>query len=243
MPSPSEPTATSEGLRLIGAGFGRTGTASLKTALEALGYGPCYHMLEVITHPAYAGVWNDIVHGAPADWPAVFAGYRATVDWPGCSFYQELMQVYPEAKVLLSVRDPDLWYESARATIYRTREFARAIAARDPSQPPRASDEVRAVMITELIWKRTFDDRFEDRDYAIAVYRRHNDEVQQRVPADKLLVYDVSQGWEPLCAFLGVAVPEHQPFPHANDRAEFLARVPFLSPTQSPEPASGTDES
>lgn len=242
MHSPSEPTAASEGLKLIGAGFGRTGTASLKSALETLGFGPCYHMLEVITHPEYAALWNGIVSGARADWPAVFAGYHATVDWPACSYYEQLMQVYPDAKILLSVRDPELWYESVRATIYRTRELARMIEARGNTDQTQSPDDERRLMISELIWKQTFDDRFEDRDHAIAVFLRHNNEVKMRVPAEKLLVYDVGQGWEPLCAFLGVAVPRDQPFPHANDRAEFLARMsiaPVPRPPADPQSGNG----
>lgn len=223
--NPQNPAAAGD-LKVIGAGFGRTGTASLKAALELLGIGPCYHMSEVIGRPERVALWDGIARGQAADWPLVFAGYRATVDWPGCAFYEQLMVVYPDAKVLLTVRDPERWYESVRATIYRTREIARGLSQDDSSPQPVLPPELRhARMVTELIWKQTFDDRFEDRDYALAVFHRHTEQVKQHVPPERLLVYEVREGWEPLCAFLGVAVPESQPFPALNDREAFQARV------------------
>lgn len=232
-----EPASAKDGgLRIIGAGFGRTGTFSMKTALETLGFGPCYHMVEVIGHPARNAQWAGIIAGQPADWPAVFAGFHACVDWPACSFYAPLMDMYPNAKVLLTLRDPDAWYESVRATIYRTRELARTLPAEDAPDDAQDRSEAQteaqvmagrrahARMVSALIWQQTFDGRFEDRDYALSVFHAHNDAVKRRVPADRLLVYETGSGWEPLCAFLGVAVPV-EPFPRLNDRAEFVARV------------------
>ena len=209
-----QPGATQKwgGLKVIGAGFGRTGTLSLKQALVELGFGPCYHMTELFDKPGADEQWDAIVRGAPADWNAVFAGYQATVDWPACAFYKELMLVYPEAKVLLTVRDPEKWYESVYSTIWQ-------VSHRDHSVSPHRH------MVDTLIWQRTFDSRFEDKDYAIAVFLRHNEEVKRQAPAEKLLVYDVKEGWEPLCAFLGVAVPIDTPFPHLNDRESFVGRT------------------
>ena len=199
------------GLKIIGAGFGRTGTLSLKNALEQLGFGPCYHMTELFSHPGADEQWGAIVNGAGVDWNTVFEGYQATVDWPACAFYKELMQAYPQAKVLLSVRDPEKWYESVSNTIYQV--------SRRP--PP----TTHASMIKTLIWEGTFHGRFEDKDYAIAIFQQHIEEVKQQVPVEKLLVYDVKEGWEPLCAFLGVAAPVNTPFPRLNDREEFIGRV------------------
>lgn len=199
------------GLKIIGAGFGRTGTLSTKNALEELGFRPCYHMTELFQRPDAAEQWQAIVAGTPADWDAVFTGYQATVDWPACTYYKELMQVYPEAKVLLSVRDPEKWYESVISTIYVT---SRSNLAHSP----------HGRMINTLIWEETFDGKFEDKDYAIAVFHRHNEEVKQHVPPEKLLVYNVKEGWEPLCAFLGVEIPADTPFPMLNDRANFMGR-------------------
>ncbi len=208
-----QPEITHEwsGLQVIGAGFGRTGTFSVKNALEALGFRPCYHMTELFQKPGASEQWEAIVAGALADWNTVFAGYQATVDWPSCAFYKELLQVYPEAKVLLTVRDPEQWYESVRSTIY------------DVSRR-RLPDSPHAQMVNTLIWERTFDGKLEDKDYAIAVFRRHIEEVKQHVSPEKLLVYDVKERWEPLCAFLGVEVPVDTPFPWLNDRDNFVGR-------------------
>ncbi len=146
----------------------------------------------------------------------MFAGYRATVDWPGASFYKELMEAHPEARVLLSVRDPHRWYESTKNTIYATvNPSPEMIAAVGPT--PRLNND--------LIWKRTFGENFEDRQHAIEVFERHNEEVKEHVPADQLLVYEVKEGWEPLCDFLGIETPKGKPFPHLTDTDSFQRMV------------------
>lgn len=148
------------------------------------------------------------------------------MDWPGCSFYQELMQAYPDAKVLLSVRDPEKWYESVRSTIYpASRRAPGSLKAMMRFLVmwvflPRIRRARR--MIDTIIWQGTFDGRFEDKAHALAVFNQHNEEVKQRVSPEKLLVYDVKEGWEPLCIFLGVEVPQDKPFSHLNDRDSFL---------------------
>jgi hypothetical protein len=213
MTDQSEITPEWSGLKVIGAGFGRTGTLSIKNALEELGLRPCYHMTTLFQKPGASEQWEDIVAGAQADWNEVFVGYQATVDWPACSYYKELMQVYPAAKVLLTVRDPEKWYESVCSTIY--------IVSRK-----NLPDSSHARMLNTLVWEGTFDGKFEDKDYAIAVFLRHIEEVKHHVPTEKLLVYDVKEGWEPLCAYLGVEVPTDTPFPRLNDRANFLGNRP-----------------
>ena len=166
-----------------------------------------------------ARTWEAAARGEPVDWDTLFAGYRATVDVPGCMFYRELLEKYPEAKVILTVRDPERWYDSAAQTLY----FARNALPRWAAMlNPRMRDFQR--MIGRL-WDGMFRGRFEDRAFAIDAFNRHNEQVRQDVPADRLLVYEVSQGWGPLCAFLGVPVPEGKPFPHLNDAAEFRARI------------------
>lgn len=207
-------------IQVIGAGFGRTGTLSLKTALEELGFGKCYHMVDVLARMDDARTWDAAVRGEAVDWDRLFDGYRSTVDWPGCAFYRELIRKYPEAKVILTVRDPGRWYESALQTIYFVRHAFPAWAAR---LNPKRRDFQR--MLDSVVWDGTFRGRFEDRDFAIETFDRHNDEVRREVPADRLLVYEVREGWEPLCRFLGVPVPEGKPFPHVNDAAEFRARI------------------
>lgn len=201
-------------VKIIGAGFGRTGTMSLKVALEELGYGPCYHMVEVFENPAHIELWNAAAHGDFVDWKKLFAGYKATVDWPAAAFYKELMEVYPEAKVLLTVRDPEQWYESTKNTIYSgPRQVSTPIPAAI-SRPPQ--------MIEQLVWEGTFGGNFEDRQYAIELFKRHNKEVKEYVPSGRLLVYEVKEGWGPLCEFLRVKVPKDKPFPHLNDTESFL---------------------
>jgi hypothetical protein len=214
-------------LDVIGAGFGRTGTMSLKVALEELGFRPCYHMTEVFTHPEHIGLWRAAAQRKSVDWEQIFGRYRATVDWPGCTFYSELMERNPDAKVILTVRDPQRWYESAYSTIYRiTGATSSSLVFYVASLiMPRAKGMKRArQMIDELVWDKEFDGRFEDREYAIETFERHNKEVRQRVPAEKLLVYEVKEGWAPLCEFLGVEVPD-KPFPHLNDTEVFRRRI------------------
>lgn len=199
-------------LEVIGAGFGRTGTLSLKAALERLGFGPCHHMLGMLEKPDEIPMWRDAAQGRPVDWDRVYRGYRSSVDWPGARFWRELVDHYPEAKVILSLRDPQRWYDSALGTIHR--------AAMDAS--PAASPllaEMRE-MSREVVWDGLFEGRFTDRAHAVKVFEAHIEEVRAHVPAERLLVFEVAQGWEPLCGFLGAPVPD-EPFPRRNDQEEF----------------------
>jgi hypothetical protein len=215
-------------VKVVGAGFGRTGTMSLKAALETLGFGPCYHMIEVFEHPEHAGFWQAAWRGEPVDWDGLLGGYEAAVDWPACTFYEELLQRYPDARVLLSVRDPERWYESTRDTIYQISKITAG------SRLSRAVFAFVGLFVfgvfeigrmgNEIIWQGTFDGRFEDRSHAIEVFLRHNEEVKRREPAEKLLVFEVKEGWGPLCEFLGVAEPD-KPFPRLNDAAQMRRRI------------------
>jgi hypothetical protein len=199
-------------LQVIGAGFGRTGTLTLKTALEMLGFGPCHHMVEVIANPGQIPLWNRAADGEAVDWEEVYGNYRATVDWPGCHFYAQLADFYPSAKVILSHRDPERWYESMTETIL-------ALAIQNGQDSAAATPDETMSKFAGIIYDRTFNLDFSKAN-VIAAFERHNAEVKRRIPAERLLVYEVAQGWEPLCAHLGVAVPE-QPFPRVNDRKEF----------------------
>ncbi len=214
-------------IEVIGAGFGRTGTKSLKVALEELGFGPCYHMTELFDKPGHVAFWDEaadkVARGEPVDWEGVFSGYEATVDWPGCIFYEELMEAFPDAKVLLSIRDPQHWFDSAQSTIARGPSFAssplRSLLFRSAGFVVPSLRRVPS-MARKVIVERSFGGRFDDRAQAVEAFERHNEEVQERVPAEKLLVYEVGEGWQPLCEFLGVGVPG-RPFPHLNDREAF----------------------
>jgi hypothetical protein len=195
-------------LRVIGAGFGRTGTESLKRALELLGYGPCYHMYEVLPHQYRLDMWRDILSGAISpDWDAVFEGYSSTVDWPATHYWRELSQHYPDAKIVLSWRSPESWYASMDATIL---QILRRRA--DPNT------------LSYKLGNQVFDGKYEDRDHIMGVYRRHVDEVKAAFGPDRLLVYELGSGWEPLCTFLGCPVPD-EAYPMGNDGDQFHARV------------------
>jgi Sulfotransferase domain len=211
-------------IKVIGSGFGRTGSLSLKIALEELGFSRCYHMTDVLSQPEHARIWDAAARGQPVDWDQLFEGYQATVDWPGCAFYEQLMRRYPDARVILSVRDPELWYESAKQTIYQVR---RAFPAWLQLLMPRMRHF--GSMVERVIWQGTFQGRFEDKRFAIDVFNRHNEQVRRVVPPDRLLVHQVQEGWDPLCKFLGVPVPDGKPFPHVNDAAEFRARIRRMS--------------
>ncbi|MFV0525110.1 MAG: sulfotransferase family protein [Acidimicrobiales bacterium] len=205
-------------MEVIGTGFGRTGTLSAKQALERLGFGPCHHMYEAIKHPGQFSHYAAYLRGEPVDWVEAFAGYRSQVDFPGATIWRELWSAFPDAKILHTVRDPERWYESTRATIYPLRTMIAPWVRR-------ASPFVdQAVSVTEgLIWDGLFEGRFEDRDRAIEIFEARTAEVVATVPPDRLLVFDVADGWEPLCAFLDVPVPD-EPFPHVNDRTTILRR-------------------
>ena len=208
-------------LKIIGAGFGRTGTFSTYTALTQLGF-PCYHMVEVIGNPQNNGhldFWLRVAKGEAGsqhDWTSVFAGYTATVDNPGCCVWRELKAAYPEAKVLLTLhpRGPEAWYESTIATIYFT-ELPQFKALEETSLGARKFGE----MSRKLIWDRSLKGTLPDKDKAIARYNAYIGELKDTLPADQLLVFTVDQGWGPLCSFLGVPEPETT-FPNLNDRAQ-----------------------
>lgn len=211
-------------LELIGAGMGRTGTLSLQAALERIGCGPCYHMMEVLVAPERVRHWLEQTRNGSHDWDAIFHGYRATVDWPAAAFWRELVERYPDAKVLLSLRDADRWYDSVMNTIYHT------ITQGPPERAPETLHDFHE-MVRALVFERTFGGRLEDRAHAKRVFEEHNQAVIDAIPAARLLVYRPGDGWEPLCRFLGAPVPDED-FPHLNDTAEFRART-RLPPIES----------
>jgi Sulfotransferase domain len=216
-------------VRVIGVGFGRTGTASLKVALERLGTGPCHHMLDVMQDHALTRAWLATAESQHPDWSALFAGYSSTVDWPAAAFWRELLEAYPRAKAILTVRDPQRWYDSMEKTILRAWRQRRERAGNAPvpgtGAAGRATDMADFGKLTEaVVSRRVFGGKGEDRDHAIATFQRHTAEVRATVAPDRLLVYEVTQGWAPLCAFLDVPEPD-EPFPWENDSATFVQRA------------------
>lgn len=209
-------------LKVIGAGFGRTGTLSLKSALTTLGFVKTHHMENVMTNGRQIDLWHDIATGKPPQWDAVFDGYQAAVDFPSSAYYKELLAHFPDANVVLTVRDFDSWYTSAGATIHAV---GNAFPAWLKVLVPRFGKAFD--MVDRAIWQGLFDGRFEDKDHAREVFEQHIAEVKAHVPNDQLLVYQVKEGWQPLCDFLGCQVPSED-FPHVNDTAAFQSRVRAL---------------
>lgn len=190
-------------LKVIGAGFGRTGTMSMKAALEQLGLGPCYHMVECLPRgPGHWRKWVDAANGNP-DWDAIFDGFQATVDFPSCSSYKALARYYPDAKVVLTVRDPERWFESTQETIFAPHwiEYLR---------------QVEMGQFMQLTINDYLQDRMHDKAHLIQRFHEHIEDVRRSIPASRLLVFEVKEGWQPLCEFLERPVPD-TPFPSIND--------------------------
>ncbi len=216
-------------MEIIGAGLPRTATLTQKIALEMLGIGPCYHMVNVLADLSLVQQWSDAfdrtTSGGQVAWGEIFAGFIATVDWPGAFFYQELTEAYPEAKVLLSVRDSQAWARSMQDTIWGAmagdtmmHDLAVARARIEPGW--------RQYMdLMKEMWARSgllgaSQDGL-DQSALAAAFERYNEQVRQDVPPERLLVWSPADGWEPLCGFLGVPVPP-APLPRANDSRSFV---------------------
>jgi hypothetical protein len=210
-------------LTVIGAGYPRTGTMSLKLALEQLGFGPCHHMAEFFTRPGLVELWSEGLQASPIDWDRLLEGYRSCTDAPCCFFYRELAERWPEAKVILSLRSPESWWASANATVMS-----------DFGPPPPIRPVVEAmVKVQRERGVAAPDPTNPDKDAALAGFTRHNDEVRRAISPDRLLVFEARDGWEPLCRFLGVDVPD-RPYPHVNKSEDFQASVAQLATGQMP---------
>jgi len=205
-------------LKVIGAGLARTGTTSTKGALEDLGFGPCYTYATMFQRPDDNDFWLEAyADRTKINWEDLFSIFHSTVDWPACDFFEEHMRLYPDAPVILTIRDGEGWYKSMTDTIYDVHQAELAAGKT-------AENSVMVKLRDVMMWDGAFHGKFLDKDYAIAFFNRHNDHVKATVPADRLLVFDVKQGWEPLCKFLNVPVPD-KPFPHLNDTQAFKDRV------------------
>lgn len=214
----------SEGLRVIGTGMHRTGSMSVKVALEKLGFGPCYHGLEALRRSSDGDHWLAAYEsGGDFDWPVIFEGYRATMDWPTIYFWEQLAGAYPEAKILLTDRDPESWWNSHVEMLQRATEFDDDLT----DEQSRWMEEsgyarVRSALGTSL--RAAFDGELSDRAHCLRVFEQHSERVRRTVPAERLLVYRVQEGWDPLCRFLGVDVPD-EPFPRINAGDHLLDNI------------------
>jgi hypothetical protein len=200
-------------MKVIGAGFGRTGTLSLKKALEIVGLGPCYHMEDMIKYPKHIDIWTAAAQGKLVNWDDVFSNYQSSLDFPASLFYRELLDQYSDAKVVLSVREPERWYQSMYDTAYTLMQLTTpAWFKKYVPHYKRFAD-----LIDLLIWDGLFSGKFAEREHAIQIFNQHIEKVKQTVPADKLLIFSVKEGWKPLADFLGFPIPEGVPFPYVND--------------------------
>lgn len=199
-------------LDVVGAGFGRTGTMSLKLALEMLGFKKTYHMAELFQHPEHLPHWEEARRTGECDWDAVFRDYRAAVDWPACNYWQTLSEHYPRSKVILTLRDPDGWFRSIHNTIYPT-----SVAALKSDEP---FQQRWAKWSNGLIWEDTFHGRVEEREHAIEIFNANTKAVTSTIAADRLLLYEAGDGWQPLCDLLDCEIP-NQPYPKVNTTEEF----------------------
>lgn len=199
-------------LSIIGAGFGRTGTESLKKALEILGFGPCYHMFEVLPNPDRVATWRAAAIGQLPDWDQVFAEYNSTVDWPAAFFWRELAQHYPNSKIILSVREAEAWYESMSNTIL----------------PILRNSENQDSIGVKLIAEGVFGGDISDRDHMIDVFKKNISDVQTAFGQDRLLTLELGSGWEPLCQFLGCPIPD-EAYPRGNNTDEFKGTVETIT--------------
>lgn len=202
------------GLKIIGAGLGRTGTYSLRLALQDLGFGPCFHMEEVARNlPTQLPLWNAALDGNP-DWAAIYEGYNSAVDWPTARFYRELHAAYPDAKFVLGVRDPRSWAESFSETIHK-------LTFRTDNPPEQFRGWL--AMVGRLIKQNGVPSEGSVEDLE-AAFIAHCEAVKAAIPAEQLLVHEAREGWAPLCAFLDVPAPD-APYPRTNDRGEFWKLV------------------
>ncbi len=201
-------------LKIIGAGFGRTGTLSLKLALDHLGLGPTFHAIELLHNPELVNRWQWALEtDAPTDWQAVFKGYQSALDWPTCNYAGQLLEAFPDAKVIFTDRDRDGWFESISQTIFPL--LSTPLDQRAPEHRPRAR------LMQKIVIDDAFDGRIDDRAYVLKVYEKHRKNIKKITPPEQLLIWQVSEGWAPLCRFLGVPTPAIE-FPNKNSRASYL---------------------
>jgi sulfotransferase family protein len=216
-------------LKVIGAGWGRTGTESLKMALEQLGFDRCYHGFDLMNDGRKLQYWKQLHKERKTDYGALFNGYVAAVDTPAAYYYQELMREYPEAKVILTVRDAAKWYDSAANTIFKRPPPVKFMGrlSKKLSYVPQIDEHLQTIFFEE-----EFNGKIEDKEAMMAWFNQWNERVKSTVPSHRLLVYNVAEGWEPLCKFLNVQVPA-SPFPQTNKKEGFQKRVEkaIFSPT------------
>lgn len=213
-------------IQILGMGLPRTGTLSLKLALEQLLTIRCYHALEIgETDVAHMQQWAAVADGKPIAWDSLFAGYQAVVDYPAVCFSEQLIAAYPQAKVIVTVRDPDAWYTSMTNTVWHhyLRLRAEALTWQAPLTDQQTCVSLDLVVEEKKLWNGLFGGKFEDKAHMLDMFAAHTAHITRLVPAERLFVFQVAEGWEPLCRFLDVPIPHNQPFPKANDSPSYRA--------------------
>lgn len=214
-------------LKVIGTGLGRTGTYSLKLALEQLGFGKCYHMVELFQQPERLKYFKRAEKGESVDWNELFHGYNSAVDYPVARYYKQISRFYPEAKIIHTLRDPESWFESASSTIFwASKPYSLKILKLAVHLPfsHEARKRIPVLLYNRKLSELEFGRDLKNKEKIISRYNRHFEEVVKTISADRLLLFDPVNGWEPLCGFLDVTVPSN-PYPKSNSRKEFLDRV------------------
>jgi hypothetical protein len=218
-------------IKIIGAGFPRTGTNTLRESLEFLGFNKTYHMKQLLIHPENLHYWTTLSETGTTDWEGLYNGYEATVDFPCYPWYKQHMKQYPDAKVILSLRPFEKWYESFYCTIWQAQnppESEREAMSKRVAADPRLQSVMKVMgFAKQTINEGHFQGRFLDKEFMEKVFNKHNEEVKNYVPANKLLVFDVCEGWEPLCKFLNIEMPV-EPLPHTNKKEDFHVMVTEL---------------
>ena len=215
-------------IKIIGAGFPRTGTTTLKQALETLGYSKTYHFKDLIADPDRLKDWEELETKGHTNFAALFDGFVATVDFPGYPYYKILLEKYPDAKVILTKRKFEAWYESTRKTVWKAgpqtvpAKLAMLLKMLFNQRLRQTFKCIKFMRATYL--GKQFDNKFASREHAEKVFYNHIAEVSEYVPKEQLLIYDVAEGWEPLCRFLSCPIPR-EPFPHLNKKEHFHAMV------------------
>jgi hypothetical protein len=218
-------------LQIIGTGVGRTGTHSLKLALEQLGFGKCYHMVELFQYPENLTYFEKAERGEEVDWDKLFTGYNSAVDYPVSRYYKQIIAKYPGAKIIHTVRDPESWYQSAMETIFWASKPSIGRMLSLMVKMPFSSTIRKRLPVFKYngnLVDNVFGKDLKNKEAVIKKYNEINAETLNFIPKDRSLVYDVKTGWEPLCAFLNVPVPA-TPFPRSNIRDDFKIRVAEIS--------------
>lgn len=223
-------------MKIIGAGNGRTGTLSMKKALEYLGLGPTYHMYELFEHPERVHYWQEAYKKRNTDWNALFEGYQSSVDYPGFLLYREIYHHFPGSKVILTTRDPESWYESASKTIFTASpnmwQKLKILTKLPFSKRMRQLMPVFAQV--DYLWDVVFEGKLQDKDYMIKAFVDFENEVKANIPSEDLLIFNVGDGWQPLCEFLEMPAPSI-PFPRANERDKFQENLQMIRSGKVPQ--------